>query len=114
MATGLTLLIVDDDAADRKLVRRMLRTSHPGAHVHDASGADEAFDIDEGEIDAVLLELSLVPLYQGEPPAEEVLAWARARGFVPAYIAPAFVSRPSRQWLQADVLLTRDGDRPVG
>ena len=62
-----------------------------------------------GRIDAVTLELSFVPLYQGEPPAEAVMAWMRARGFAPAFVAPAFTERPSRRWLQADVLFVRDG-----
>jgi len=61
-----------------------------------------------GRIDALMLELSFTPLYAGEPPVEDVLAWLRARGFAPAYIAPAFAERPSRRWLQADVLLVRD------
>ncbi|MGB3542067.1 FkbM family methyltransferase [Rubrivirga sp.] len=59
-------------------------------------------------IDAVTLELSFVPLYEGEPPAETVMAWMRERGFAPAYVAPAFIERPSRRWLQADVLFVRD------
>ncbi|WP_420455187.1 FkbM family methyltransferase [Rubrivirga sp.] len=61
-----------------------------------------------GRIDAVQLELSFLPLYEGEPPAEVVMGWMRERGFVPAYVAPAFVEKPSRQWLQADVLFVRD------
>ena len=67
-------------------------------------GAEGVLD----RIDAVTLELSFVPLYQGEPPAEAVMAWMRERGFAPAYVAPAFVERPSRRWLQADVLFVRD------
>ncbi|WP_412068474.1 FkbM family methyltransferase [Rubrivirga sp. IMCC43871] len=59
-------------------------------------------------IDAVQRELSFVPLYEGEPPAEEVMAWMRGRGFVPAFVAPVFVLRPSRQGLQADVAFIRD------
>ena len=61
-----------------------------------------------GRIDAVQLELSFLPLYQGEPPVEVVLAWMRERGFVPAFVAPAYTERPSRRWLQADVLFVRD------
>lgn len=61
-----------------------------------------------GRIDAVQLELSFLPLYQGEPPVEVVLAWMRERGFAPAFVAPAYIERPSRRWLQADVLLVRD------
>ena len=108
------------DATVDVTVRRLDDVCRPGERVAlkvDTQGYESAVlagaERSLGRIDAVLLELSLVPLYQGEPPAEEVLAWARARGFVPAYLAPAFVARPSRQWIQADVLLTRDGDRPA-
>ena len=59
-------------------------------------------------IHAVQLELSFLPLYQDEPPIEVALAWMRERGFVPAFVAPAYVQRPSRRWLQADVLFVRD------
>ncbi len=68
------------------------------------AGAEGVLD----RVDAVQLELSFLPLYQGEPPAETVMAWMRERAFVPAYLAPAFVQKPSRQWLQADVLFVRD------
>lgn len=59
-------------------------------------------------IGAVYLELSLVPLYRGEPPAEVVMAQLRERGFVPAYLSPAFTEKGSRRWLQADVLFLRE------
>ena len=61
-----------------------------------------------GRLDALLLELSFTPLYEGEPPIEDVIARLRTSGFAPAYIAPAFVQRPSRRWIQADVLFIRD------
>ena len=59
-------------------------------------------------IEAVQLELSFLPLYEGGAPIEAVLAWMRERGFLPAYMAPASIQRPSRRWLQADVLFVRD------
>ena len=59
-------------------------------------------------LDALMLELSFTPLYEGEPPVETLMARLRASGFAPAYIAPAFVQRPSRRWIQADVLFIRD------
>lgn len=64
-----------------------------------------------GRIDAIQLELSFVPLYEGEAPIETVMAWMRERSFVPAFMAPAYVERPSRRWLQADVLFVRDEPR---
>jgi len=68
------------------------------------AGADGVLD----RLDAVMLELSMVPLYEGEPPAEALLATLRDRGFSPAYFAPAFVQKPSRRWIQADVVFVRD------
>ncbi|MEM1116505.1 MAG: FkbM family methyltransferase [Bacteroidota bacterium] len=58
-------------------------------------------------VEAVLLELSFVPLYESEPPAEVVVAQLREAGFVPAYLTPAFTEAGSRRWLQADVLFFR-------
>ncbi|MEO0557744.1 MAG: FkbM family methyltransferase [Bacteroidota bacterium] len=70
------------------------------------NGAESVLD----RIDTVLLELSWVPLYDEEPPAETIIAWMRERGFVPAYFAPAFAEEGTRRWLQSDVLFVR-GDR---
>ena len=66
-------------------------------------GAGAALD----RVDAVFLEVSFVPLYEGEPPAEAVMAQMRARGFAPAYLAPAYTEAGSRRWVQADVLFLR-------
>ena len=59
-------------------------------------------------IGAVLLEVSFVPLYVGEPAAEVVIEQLRGRGFVPAYLTPAFTEAGTRRWLQADVLFLRE------
>ena len=69
------------------------------------NGAEAVLD----RIDTVFLELSMVPLYEGEPPVESVIAWMRERGFVPAYLAPAFTEHGSRRWIQADVFFVREG-----
>lgn len=61
-----------------------------------------------GHIAAVQLELSFVPFYEGEPPAEEVMGWLRARGFAPAWLYPAFWEPGTRRWYQADVLFLQD------
>lgn len=70
-------------------------------------GAGFALD----EVGAVFLELSFVPLYEGEPPAEEVIGHLRTRGFVPAYLSPAFTEAGTRRWIQADVLFLREASR---
>ena len=66
-------------------------------------GAGAALD----RVDAVMLEVSFVPLYEGEAPAEAVMAQMRARGFVPAYLAPAYTEPGTRRWVQADALFLR-------
>ncbi|GAB5537196.1 MAG: FkbM family methyltransferase [Rubricoccaceae bacterium] len=68
------------------------------------NGAESVLD----RINTVFLELSLVPLYDQEPPAETIIAWMRERGFVPAYLAPAFTEDGTRRWLQSDVLFVRE------
>ena len=35
----------------------------------------------------------------------------RERGFVPAYLTPAFTEAGTRRWLQADVLFLREAPR---
>lgn len=65
-----------------------------------------------GRLSAIQLELSLTPLYEGEPPAEEVIGWLRTRGFEPAWLYPAFWEPKTRRWLQADVVFLPSG-RPL-
>jgi len=99
-------------------VRRLdgLADLPPGERVFlkvDTQGFEQAvLEGAEGMLDriyAIQLELSFLPLYEGEPPAEEVMAWLRARGFVPAWLYPAFWAPGTRQWYQADILFLRTG-----
>ncbi len=53
------------------------------------------------------LELSLVPLYEGEALIEELVGELRGRGFVPMSIEPGFCHPESGQLLQADVVFFR-------
>lgn len=50
----------------------------------------------------IQVELSLVPLYEGQPLIEEVTAALRAEGYVPMSIEPDFVDRNTGALLQAD------------
>lgn len=57
---------------------------------------------------AVLMEVSLVPLYEDTPTMEQVLSFMRARGFVPADIW-SMIRRPADGALvQVDLLFVRD------
>jgi FkbM family methyltransferase len=58
---------------------------------------------------AMQMELSLVPLYEGEPLIEEVIASLRSLGFVPASLEPNFRSSQSGHLLQVDGLFIRPG-----
>ena len=104
--TEVTVRRLDDvfDEVCRPGERVVMKVDTQGFEREVLEGGQASLD----QIEAVQLELSLLPLYQGEAPIEVVLAWMRARGFVPTYLAPAYVERPSRRWLQADVLFVRD------
>jgi FkbM family methyltransferase len=63
-----------------------------------------------GHMDRVLgfeIELSTVPLYQGEPLLHEVLAMLHGRGFALFYVEPAVVDPATGQQLQMNGLLLR-------
>ena len=53
------------------------------------------------------LEMSFVPLYEGETLFEEMFATVRALGFETWDIKPAFVDRGTGRLLQADVTFFR-------
>lgn len=53
------------------------------------------------------LELSLVPLYAGQPLIEEVVTTVRGLGYVPAAIEPDFFDRTTGRLLQADGIFLR-------
>ncbi len=57
--------------------------------------------------DAVYLELSLQPLYDGAPLIEELIARLRAGGFAPVALAPTFSSDATCHLLQVDGLFLR-------
>lgn len=95
------------DEVARPAERVALKVDTQGSEQAVLDGAEGCLD----RIGAVFLELSLTPLYEGEPPAEVVMAHLRDRGFVPAYLSPAFTEAGTRRWLQADVLFLREPSR---
>ncbi|WP_425229468.1 FkbM family methyltransferase [Sphingomonas sp.] len=63
-------------------------------------------------IDCVLLELSLVELYAGQPLWREVSAWIEARGFTMTGLNQAFIDPTSFRTLQIDGIFTRVDNQP--
>ena len=60
-----------------------------------------------GRVHGFEIELSTVPLYEGEPLLHEVLAMLHARGFALFYAEPAVVDAATGQQLQMNGLLLR-------
>lgn len=60
-------------------------------------------------IRVVQLELSLRPLYVGEPGFLEVSGWLNARGFELVGLEPGFVEASTGRLLQSDALFARQG-----
>jgi FkbM family methyltransferase len=58
-------------------------------------------------ISGIYIEVSVVPLYDGQALAPEILDYLRRRGFEVWYITPGYVDPRSGQMLQYDVLLAR-------
>jgi len=57
--TVLNILIIDDDAGDRKLVRRLLRHLHPDANVIEADSGEGALARADLPVDAIFLDYLL-------------------------------------------------------
>lgn len=83
--------------------RCMLKIDTQGYEHKVLQGGDSVVD----GLSLIYLELSLVPLYDGEPLIEEMIAYLRARRFAPIAIFRGFSDRRSGQQLQADVLFSR-------
>ena len=58
--------------------------------------------------DALQLECSLVPLYEGAPTCEGLMARLRTQGFTPVWLDEAFRDEASGRLLQVDALFLRD------
>ncbi len=61
----------------------------------------------------IYIEVSVVPLYEGQALAPEILDYLHRQGFEVWYITPGYVDPRSGQMLQYDVLLARADRRLV-
>lgn len=79
---ALSVLIVDDDIGDRKLLRRMLGASDLGATIVEAETAEAALKLDDSKFDAIFLDYHL-PMTEGLSALSACReAWPRAAVFL--------------------------------
>jgi FkbM family methyltransferase len=105
-----------DSAADELTEsddRIYLKLDVQGYELRVLRGAPETLE----KVQAIELELSLVPLYEDQPEVGELLEFVRSAGFEPFSLEPCFVDPRSGQMLQLDGLFVRSppaGDRALG
>ena len=101
----------------RRLDEMLLQYAQPGERVFlkvDVQGFE--LDVLKGAgamlsaIDGLQLELSLIPLYEGAPVIEEVLAYVRKEGFLPIWMFHGFKDSLNKELLQVDGLFFRDNN----
>ncbi|GAB5520438.1 MAG: FkbM family methyltransferase [Rhodothermales bacterium] len=78
--------------------RVMLKIDTQGYTMHVLEGATGVLD----QITGLEIELSLQPLYAGEPLIEEVIAYLRERGFTPVWTCPGFKNATTQHILNMD------------
>jgi FkbM family methyltransferase len=81
----------------------LLKIDTQGMELDVLAGAEPVL----ADIAGIHAELSLIPLYQGEPDYLEVLQWLHARGFRPAMLTERTFSRTLGRQLQVDGLFFR-------
>ena len=84
--------------------RVLLKVDTQGYESAVLAGGERALE----NVDLIMLELSLIELYEGAPFAEVLIARLRERGFVPAWLYPAFWQQTTGRWLQADAVFVRE------
>ena len=97
--TPVRVLVVDDHADVRFLVRTLLREAGPPLEVAgEAAGAEEALEaLDAGEVDVVVLD-AIMPVVDGFEAAEMLLA---RRPGLPILLCSAIVDDRTRELAQA-------------
>lgn len=66
--------------------------------------------ISVNKISGLLVEMSLIPLYSGEPMIGEVTGMLYESGFVLRGMEPEFIDKQSGQWLQVNGLFSRGSE----
>jgi FkbM family methyltransferase len=83
--------------------RVLLKIDTQGYEAKVLDGAASLLD----RVRIVECELSLAPLYDGQPPFSEILARLAARGFAPAHFEPGFSERETGHCLQVDGIFVK-------
>jgi hypothetical protein len=94
------------EAHVRPADRLFVKIDTQGSELQVLAGAGDQLD----RVLGLQLELSLVPLYEGQPLIEDVVADVRARGLVPVGIEPDYFDAGTGNLLQADGLFFRPPD----
>ncbi|KIC13690.1 ATPase [Leisingera sp. ANG-Vp] len=76
------ILIVDDDAGDRKIVHKHLLNLYPGANIHEASSGEQALALSEAEVDAAFVDYQLPGGTGLDLLSNFSLTWPRALLFI--------------------------------
>jgi FkbM family methyltransferase len=104
--------VLDDAAADLAGSRKsFLKVDTQGFEMAVLDGASGLL---EEAIVAVQLELSLVPLYDGAPLYDEMLAYMSARGFRLCWVDPGFHDPDTHELLQFDGCFVKAAAAPPG
>lgn len=86
----------------------LLKMDVQGAEPMVLAGAGDALQF----IDAVLLEASLVPVYDGETVMVDMLVEMQRLGFYPVWLRPGWSHDTTGQVFQCDILFSRNPDVP--
>jgi len=109
-SVGLTTLASAVDAYTRPDDRLFVKIDTQGSERQVLRGGASKLD----RVTGLQLELSMVPLYEGQPLMEEMVVELRGLGFVPMSLEPDFFHPQTGQLLQADgVFFREDPPRPA-
>jgi FkbM family methyltransferase len=96
------------DSLRRELIRAddrvLLKIDAQGSELDVLRGAEQTLD---GHVDLIEVELSLAPIYQGQPLLPEVTTYLYEKGFRLVWLERILVDRRTRLLLQVDALFKR-------
>ncbi|MCB1529499.1 MAG: FkbM family methyltransferase [Rhodospirillales bacterium] len=90
-----------DEYTDEK-EKLFIKADTQGYEFSVLKGAAES--IKKNKISGWQLELSLLPLYGGEPTAEALMKWLKDRCFEPHFVLPGYFSKKLMRQLQIDIV----------
>jgi len=96
-----------DEVIDTDRARVLLKSDTQGHEMAVLLGASDHLE----DVEALLLELSVDPFYEGESDLNEVLAFVRARGFEPTGFFPVARKKHSLALDTVDVCFVRSRDQ---